>query len=168
MGLNRSIDADTLSKLRVAGIAEVPTLLIDGFNVSTSFRDTLELDKLETQDEAIIDIYRRLRPSNPPTQEVARTFFHNLFFSPEHYDLSAVGRLKLNLRLGLNVPEEERTLRRVDILAAVKELLHLKDTDGRSTTSTTWATAGCGRWASCWRTSTASAWCAWSAPSRSA
>lgn len=61
---------------------------------------------------------------------MARTFFHNLFFSDEHYDLSAVGRLKMNLRLGLDVPEDERTLRRDDIMAAVKELIHLKDTEG--------------------------------------
>ena len=69
-------------------------LFIDGLHSSTCFRDTLELDKVEETDEAIVDIYRKLRPSNPPTLEVARTFFHNLFFSPEHYDLSAVGRLE--------------------------------------------------------------------------
>ena len=69
-------------------------------------------------------------PPTRPTLEVARTFFHNLFFSSEHYDLSAVGRLKMNLRLGLDVPEDERTLRREDIMTAVKELIHLKDTEG--------------------------------------
>jgi DNA-directed RNA polymerase subunit beta len=99
---------------------------------STSFRDTLELDKVEGEDEAIVDIYRKLRPSNPPTLEVARTFFHNLFFSSEHYDLSAVGRLKLNLRLGFtDVPEDLRTLRREDIVEAVRELIRLKDTEGQ-------------------------------------
>ncbi|MEW5911205.1 MAG: DNA-directed RNA polymerase subunit beta [Thermodesulfobacteriota bacterium] len=130
VSLNQPIGEDALSKLRAAGVREIPTLYLDNFTVSSSFRDTLELDKVETTDEAIVDIYRKLRPSNPPTLEVARTFFHNLFFSPEHYDLSAVGRLKLNLRLGLEVPEEVRTLRREDILEAVKELIHLKDTEG--------------------------------------
>lgn len=131
VGLNQPIGAEDLSKLRAAGITEVPVLLIDGYKVSSSFRDTLELDKVESTDEAIVEIYRRLRPSNPPTLEVARTFFHNLFFSPEHYDLSAVGRLKLNLRLGLDVPEDVRTLRREDIMEAVKLLIQLKDTEGQ-------------------------------------
>ncbi len=130
VGLNQPINEEQISKLRAAGVAEVPVLFIDGVNVSTCFRDTLELDKVEETDEAIVDIYRKLRPSNPPTLEVARTFFHNLFFSPEHYDLSAVGRLKMNLRLGVDVPEQERTLRREDILEAVKELIRLKDTEG--------------------------------------
>jgi DNA-directed RNA polymerase subunit beta len=130
VGLNQPIGEEAISKLRAAGVKQVPVLFIDGVNVSSSFRDTLELDKVEETDEAIVDIYRKLRPSNPPTLEVARTFFHNLFFSPEHYDLSAVGRLKLSLRLGLDVPEEERTLRREDILEAVKELIRLKDTEG--------------------------------------
>ena len=130
VGLNQPLNDEHLSKLRAAGVAEVPVLYIDGVNVSTCFRDTLELDKVEETDEAIVDIYRKLRPSNPPTLEVARTFFHNLFFSPEHYDLSAVGRLKMNLRLGVDVPEQERTLRREDIMEAVKELIRLKDTEG--------------------------------------
>jgi len=130
VGLNQPINEEQISKLRAAGVAEVTVLFIDGVNVSTCFRDTLELDKVEETDEAIVDIYRKLRPSNPPTLEVARTFFHNLFFSPEHYDLSAVGRLKMNLRLGVDVPEQERTLRRDDILEAVKELIRLKDTEG--------------------------------------
>ena len=130
VGLNQPITEETISKMRAAGVGQVPVLFIDGVNVSSSFRDTLELDKVDETDEAIVDIYRKLRPSNPPTLEVARTFFHNLFFSAEHYDLSAVGRLKMNLRLGLDVPEDERTLRRDDIMTAVKELIHLKDTEG--------------------------------------
>jgi DNA-directed RNA polymerase subunit beta len=119
-----------LFKLRAAGVVEVPVLFIDGVNTSTSFRDTLELDRIEGEQEAIIDIYRKLRPSNPPTQEVARSFFYNLFFSPEHYDLSAVGRLKLNLRLGRQVPDSVRVLEREDILLTVKLLCELKDTEG--------------------------------------
>jgi DNA-directed RNA polymerase subunit beta len=131
VGLNQAIGNETLLKMRAAGIRELPTLFIDGMHVSSSFRDTLELDKVETSDDAIVDIYRKLRPSNPPTHEVARTFFHNLFFSPEHYDLSAVGRLKLNLRLGLDVPEDVRTLRREDILRAMALLIELKDSEGQ-------------------------------------
>ena len=131
LGLNQPITEEAIAKLRIAGITEIPVLFIDQMNVSSSFRDTLELDKVESTDEAIVEIYRRLRPSNPPTQEVARNFFNNLFFSPEHYDLSAVGRLKLNFRLGLNTPEDERTLGREDIMEAVKLLIRLKDAEGQ-------------------------------------
>ncbi|MBI4797951.1 MAG: DNA-directed RNA polymerase subunit beta [Desulfarculus sp.] len=131
VALNQPIGHEALLKLRAAGVSEVPTLFIDGLHVSSSFRDTLELDKVEGGDDAIVDIYRKLRPSNPPTLEVARTFFHNLFFSAEHYDLSAVGRLKLNLRLGLDAPEDLRTLRREDILKAVRLLIELKDSEGQ-------------------------------------
>ncbi len=130
LSLNQPISEEDLEKMRAAGITEIPTLYIDGLTHSTSFRDTLELDKVDSVDEAIVDIYRKLRPSNPPTLEVARTFFNNLFFSAEHYDLSAVGRLKLNYRLGLDVPEDERTLRIEDIMEAVKLLIRLKDTEG--------------------------------------
>ncbi|MFZ5586672.1 MAG: DNA-directed RNA polymerase subunit beta [Thermodesulfobacteriota bacterium] len=131
VGINQPIGHEALLKLRAAGVTEVPTLYIDGMRTSSCFRDTLELDKVEGEDEAIVDIYRKLRPSNPPTLEVARTFFNNLFFSPEHYDLSAVGRLKLNLRLGLDVNEDLRTLRRDDILRSVQLLIELKDTEGQ-------------------------------------
>ena len=128
--VNQPITHDVMLKMRALGIEEVPVLFMDGQTRSSSFRDTLELDKVEDVDEAIVDIYRKLRPSNPPTMEVARTFFHNLFFSAEHYDLSAVGRLKVNLRLGQDVPEDERTLRKDDILEAVKQLMDLKDAEG--------------------------------------
>ncbi len=131
VALNQPIGHEALLKLRAAGVRDVPTLFIDGMHVSSSFRDTLELDKVESEDDGIVDIYRKLRPSNPPTLEVARTFFHNLFFSAEHYDLSAVGRLKLNLRLGLDAPEDLRTLRREDILKSVRLLIELKDSEGQ-------------------------------------
>ncbi|MFH1032869.1 MAG: DNA-directed RNA polymerase subunit beta, partial [Pseudomonadota bacterium] len=131
LGLNQPIGQEALLKLRAAGVKDISTLFIDGMHVSSCFRDTLELDKVESEDDGIVDIYRKLRPSNPPTLEVARTFFHNLFFSAEHYDLSAVGRLKLNLRLGLEAPEDLRTLRREDILKAVRLLIELKDSEGQ-------------------------------------
>jgi DNA-directed RNA polymerase subunit beta len=132
LALNQPVTEEALIKLRAAGVNEIPVLYIDLMRSSTSFRDTLDLDKVESEDDAIVDIYRKLRPSNPPTLEVARTFFRNLFFSSEHYDLSAVGRLKINFRLGFEgIPEDMRTLRREDILEAVKELIRLKDTEGQ-------------------------------------
>jgi DNA-directed RNA polymerase subunit beta len=78
-------------------------LYIDGFNVTSSFRDTLLADKVNSSDEALIEIYRRLRPGDPPTLKSSLVLFDNLFFNPERYDLSAVGRLKLNFKLGLKV-----------------------------------------------------------------
>jgi DNA-directed RNA polymerase subunit beta len=132
VALNQPVSAEALIKLRAAGVKEIPVIYIDLMRSSTSFRDTLELDKVENDDDGIVDIYRKLRPSNPPTLEVARTFFNNLFFSAEHYDLSAVGRLKINFRLGFEgIPEDMRTLRREDIMEAVKELIRLKDTEGQ-------------------------------------
>ena len=170
VGLNQPITEDAISKMRAAGVGHVPVLYIDGVTVSSSFRDTLELDKVEETDEAIVDIYRKLRPSNPPTLEVARTFFHNLFFSSdEHYDLSAVGRLKMNLRLGLDVPEDERTLQprrhHVRGQGAHPPQGH-RGPGGRHRPPG--QPPGARRGRAAWKTSIASAWCAWSGPSRNA
>ncbi|MDR1487683.1 MAG: DNA-directed RNA polymerase subunit beta, partial [Deltaproteobacteria bacterium] len=135
LGLNEELTENAFEQLKLSGISQVPLLFIDKINVSSSFRDTLELDRLETKQDAIIDLYRKNRPSTPPTIEVAEAFFNNLFFNLEHYDLSPVGRLKLNLRL-FNEAEPElsqcniNVLRPIDILAAVKELVRLKDADG--------------------------------------
>ena len=107
---------------------------------------------------------RVIRPRTTP----ALQHFENLFFNAERYDLSRVGRHKLNHKLGLDVPLEQTTLTREDILQVVKYLIDLKNNKGRSTTSTTSATAGCVRSASCSRTSTASVSIAWARRSRSA
>ena len=73
-----------------------PDLFIDGLNVGSYLRDTLLVDKVQSQDEGILEIYRRLRPGDPPTLDTARNLFNNLFFNPDRYDLSKVGRLKMN------------------------------------------------------------------------
>ncbi|ABK17236.1 DNA-directed RNA polymerase subunit beta [Syntrophobacter fumaroxidans] len=127
---NDSIDADMLKEFVERGVGEIELLHLEGQDVSPSFRNTLLMDKVNTQEDALIEIYRRLRPSNPPTLEVATEFFNNLFFNPDHYDLSEVGRLKLNLQLGLEVPLDYRTLRKDDILMAVRQLIRLKDSQG--------------------------------------
>ncbi|MBW2622112.1 MAG: DNA-directed RNA polymerase subunit beta, partial [Deltaproteobacteria bacterium] len=129
-GLNEEFTQEVYDTFREAGIKEIEVLFIDKINISTSMRDTLLLDKVDTKEEAVLDIYRKLRPSNPPTPEVAANFFENLFFNPEHYDLSVVGRLKLNYRLDLETDLEVRTLRPEDIMAVVKELSGLKDQQG--------------------------------------
>jgi len=128
---NESITEDHLVVLRAHGIAAVDLLFMDGANVSPSFRNTLLLDKVDDSDTATLEIYRKLRPSNPPTLEVSREFFSNLFFNQENYDLSEVGRLKLNQQLGItDVPLSQRTLTQDDILKAVRKLLEIKDTQG--------------------------------------
>jgi len=129
-GLNEEFNQETYEAIAAAGIKEAALLYIDKINVSSSLRDTLVLDKVGSQEEAILEIYRKLRPSNPPTLEVANNFFQNLFFNPEHYDLSPVGRHKLNFRLDVDPSVTLRTLRKEDIMKAVKVLLELKDVEG--------------------------------------
>ncbi|MCU0579089.1 MAG: DNA-directed RNA polymerase subunit beta, partial [Desulfobacterota bacterium] len=127
---NEELTREKLNLIMQKKLPALDLLFIDGVNVSSSLRDTLLIDKVAHSEEAIIEIYKKLRPSNPPTLEVASNFFYNLFFNPENYDLSSVGRLKLNHRLGLDVPLDERTLRKEDILLAVKKLIELKDANG--------------------------------------
>ncbi len=126
---NSELTKEVLELIQEKAISEIKCLVLDAPGVSTTIRDTMALDKVDTPDEAILDIYRKMRPSSPPTQEVANNFFRNLFFNINTYDLSTVGRLKLNYRLDLDVPLEQRTLRKEDILATVKELIRLKSTE---------------------------------------
>jgi len=126
---NESLNQDLVALLQSKGIREVECLVLDAQDVSPTIRDTMLLDKIDTPDEAILDIYRKMRPSSPPTQEVANNFFKTLFFNINTYDLSKVGRLKLNHRLNLEVPLEHRTLRKEDILATVRELIRLKQAE---------------------------------------
>ncbi len=127
---NTRLSEEDITVMRENGITEIQTLFIDGIKVSSSIRDTLLLDKVESQEEAILEIYRRLRPSSPLIVEVAEKFFNSLFFNEDTYDLSEVGRYKMNQRLGLDVPLTQRVLLHSDIIAIVKELVHLKDTQG--------------------------------------
>jgi DNA-directed RNA polymerase subunit beta len=130
LACNEELTQEKLDELRERGITEIDVLVLDDRHIGTSLRDTLMQDKLGSPEEAIIDIYRRLRPGDPPTPETATTFFYNLFFNPERYDLSRVGRLKLNHKLKLTVPLEQGTLRREDILEVVRYLYDLKNGRG--------------------------------------
>jgi DNA-directed RNA polymerase subunit beta len=127
---NDVIDEEALEKLKAAGIKEFDALIIDGVSSSDSIRKTLSVDKVETKEEALIEIYRRLRPGNPATPEVAQEFVDNLFFRPNYYDLSGVGRLKINQRLGINTSLNLRILRKEDILLTARALIVLRDTQG--------------------------------------
>ena len=119
-----------LDTLAEAGIKTVPTLDIDHLNVGAYLRNTLMADKNMTREDALVDIYRILRPGEPPTIEGAEALFRSLFFDQERYDLSAVGRVKMNSRLALDAPDTLRVLRKDDIIAIVKVLLDLKDGRG--------------------------------------
>ncbi|MCA1939799.1 MAG: DNA-directed RNA polymerase subunit beta [Caenispirillum bisanense] len=122
-----------LENLARGGIDELPTLHIDHINVGPYIRNTLMVDKNTCREEALIDIYRVMRPGEPPTLETAEALFRGLFFDSERYDLSAVGRVKMNSRLGFTLdeaPDTQRTLRKDDILRIVKQLVELKDGRG--------------------------------------
>ncbi len=124
------VTAENLEKLDNAGVDTLELLDIDFVNTGPWMRNTLKADKNEDADSALADIYRVMRPGEPPTRETADLLFYGLFFDPERYDLSAVGRVKLNMRLGLDAEDTVTTLRREDILAVVQELVNLKDGKG--------------------------------------
>lgn len=126
------ITADVLETFNRLKVKSFDTLYIDYVNVGPYLRNTLVADRNTTREEALIDIYKVMRPGEPPTVETADNLFRSMFFSLERYDLSAVGRVKMNGRLGFkDVPDSVRVLRKEDILAIVKILLDLKD--GRGT-----------------------------------
>jgi len=128
---NEEMTESKLEELREHGISELKVLFIDNLNVGSFLRDTLIADKLQTTDEAILEIYRRLRPGDPPTLETAKTLFNNLFFNPERYDLSKVGRLKLNYKFKIDESLENAVLTKRDILESVRYLVDLKNGKGQ-------------------------------------
>ncbi|RBI82584.1 DNA-directed RNA polymerase subunit beta [Rhodosalinus halophilus] len=125
-----SVTGGTLKELLDAGITEIPVLDIDGVNVGPYIRNTMAADKNMNRETALMDIYRVMRPGEPPTVEAASALFDTLFFDPERYDLSAVGRVKMNMRLDLDKPDTQRTLDRDDIVACVRALVELRDGKG--------------------------------------
>jgi DNA-directed RNA polymerase subunit beta len=119
-----------LKGLNEQGYKELPLLDIDHVNVGAYIRNTLNADKNMTREDALFDIYRVMRPGEPPTLDSAQNMFQSLFFDSERYDLSAVGRVKMNMRLDLDAPDTHRTLRKEDILAVIKTLVDLRDGKG--------------------------------------
>jgi DNA-directed RNA polymerase subunit beta len=113
-----------------AGVSELPVLDIDHLNTGPYLRNTLALDKNETREQALFDIYRVMRPGEPPTIDTAETLFAGLFSDSERYDLSAVGRVKMNMRLGLDTPDDLRILRREDVISVMRTLFDLRDGRG--------------------------------------
>ncbi|MBU3029564.1 DNA-directed RNA polymerase subunit beta [Paracoccus marinaquae] len=111
-------------------VTDIPVLDIDHVNVGPYIRNTMAADKNMNRDGALMDIYRVMRPGEPPTVEAASALFDSLFFDSERYDLSAVGRVKMNMRLDLDAPDTQRTLRHADIVACVRGLVELRDGKG--------------------------------------
>ncbi|MBI0003343.1 DNA-directed RNA polymerase subunit beta [Bartonella sp. M0177] len=124
------IDEKTLQVLLDRNVDEINVLDIDHVNIGAYIRNTLAADKNQSRQDALFDIYRVMRPGEPPTLETAEAMFNSLFFDPERYDLSAVGRVKMNMRLDLDCPDTIRILRKEDILAVVKTLVELRDGRG--------------------------------------
>lgn len=126
---NVVLEGSHIEALINAKVGEFSVLHIDGVNVDHTFRETLMSDKIEeeeSREQALVEIYKRLRPGETPAVEAAENLFNGLFFDRSRYDLSIVGRVKLNDRLGLNLPDDHRTLSKEDILATIRILLDLK------------------------------------------
>jgi DNA-directed RNA polymerase subunit beta len=124
------IDEELLAEIKDQKVKAFPILDIDHVNIGAFIRNTLAVDKNANSDEALMDIYRVMRPGEPPTIEAATAMFESLFFDPERYDLSAVGRVKMNMRLELDAPDTMRVLRKEDIIAVIKTLVDLRDGRG--------------------------------------
>jgi DNA-directed RNA polymerase subunit beta len=130
---NSEMNRDYLQRALAAGIDCFNLIFFDGLSVGPFLRNTLLVDKVNTKEEALVEIYKRLRPGEPPTLEAATLFFHRLFFDPETYDLSEVGRIKINHKFGISVeecPPAHRTLTHKDILNTVKTLINIKNGKG--------------------------------------
>ena len=127
---NGEVTGGTLKELLDAGIEDIPVLDIDNVNVGAYMRNTMAQDKNMNRNTALMDIYRVMRPGEPPTVEAASTLFDSLFMDSERYDLSAVGRVKMNMRLDLDAEDTLRTLRKEDIVSCIKALVDLRDGRG--------------------------------------
>ncbi|MEE8484340.1 MAG: DNA-directed RNA polymerase subunit beta [Nitrospinota bacterium] len=126
LDVNAPIDDETLEIIRQNGIKAFELLAISDQLKDSSFHDTIANDGVGTADEALKEIYKRMRPGDLPTAESIKTYFHNLFFNEKRYDLSEVGRKKLNEKLGLEAPPDQRLLTRDDILTTIKYLYDLR------------------------------------------
>jgi DNA-directed RNA polymerase subunit beta len=124
------IGKDHLETFEEIGIDSFDTIDVDHINIGAYIRNSLNADKNRNREMALIDIYRVMRPGEPPTLETAEGLFYSLFFDPERYDLSSVGRVKMNIRLGFETADTLRTLRKEDILAVLKTLVQLRDGKG--------------------------------------
>ncbi|MGK5084793.1 DNA-directed RNA polymerase subunit beta [Bdellovibrionota bacterium FG-1] len=129
---NQELSEVKIEELKAKGVKEVKVIFTDNLTYGAFIRDTLTLDKVSSPEEALIEIYKRMRPGDPPTIEAAKQLFDNLFFNTDRYDLSRVGRLKLNYKFPENnVPSDTTTLTKADILSTLFYLCELNN--GRGT-----------------------------------
>jgi DNA-directed RNA polymerase subunit beta len=157
------LDVTSIAALEQQGFTTIDVLDIDHVTVGAYIRNTLRVDKNAVREDALFDIYRVMRPGEPPTVEAAEAMFKSLFFDQERYDLSSVGRVKMKIARTTCASSARRMCWR-----SSRRWSGCATAAARSTTSTISATAGSARWANCWRINTASACCAWSGRSRSA
>ena len=127
---DQEVKGGTLKRLIDEGVTDIPVLDIDHVNVGPYMRNTVAADKNWNRDTALMDIYRVMRPGEPPTVDAASALFETLFFDSERYDLSAVGRVKMNMRLDLDAPDTHRTLRKEDIVECIRAIVDLRDGRG--------------------------------------
>ena len=127
---DQEVKGGTLKRLIDEGVTDIPVLDIDHVNVGPYMRNTVAADKNWNRDTALMDIYRVMRPGEPPTVDAASALFETLFFDSERYDLSAVGRVKMNMRLDLDAPDTHRTLRKEDIIECIRAIVDLRDGRG--------------------------------------
>ncbi|HEX6866390.1 MAG TPA: DNA-directed RNA polymerase subunit beta, partial [Caulobacteraceae bacterium] len=124
------LDAAAIAALEEQGFTTIDVLDIDHVTVGAYIRNTLRVDKNVAREDALFDIYRVMRPGEPPTVEAAEAMFKSLFFDSERYDLSAVGRVKMNMRLEQDCPDDMRVIRKEDVIAVLKTLVDLRDSRG--------------------------------------
>ena len=124
---NTELTEELVEALRIAGIQDIPTLYINDLDHGPYISNTLMVDPSTTQLEALVEIYRMMRPGEPPTKDAAENLFGNLFFNEDRYDLSAVGRMKFNRRLGREDATGESVLSNDDIIDVLKELVSIRN-----------------------------------------
>src|SRR5690349_16384194 len=124
------LDAGLLAALEEQGFTTLDVLDVDDVTVGAYMRNTLRVDKNTVREDALFDIYRVMRPGEPPTVEAAEAMFKSLFFDGERYDLSSVGRVKMNIRLELDAPDDMRVIRKEDVLEVLRTLVGLRDGRG--------------------------------------
>jgi DNA-directed RNA polymerase subunit beta len=127
---NEKITDQFLAKISATKVEKMEVIYMDGIHVIPTMRDTLLADKVQTSDEALLEIYRKMRPGEPPTADMARNLFAGMFFNPKRYDLSPVGRLKLNKKLNLDIPLEKTTLTAQDVVEVIRYLVNLRTGKG--------------------------------------
>jgi DNA-directed RNA polymerase subunit beta len=127
---NDEVTEELLEKMRAAAVKDVRTLFVNDLDRGPYISSTLRIDPTTTELEAMVEIYRMMRPGEPPTKDAAQNLFKNLFFTSERYDLSAVGRMKFNRRVGREELTGEGTLSKDDILAVMKILIDIRNGNG--------------------------------------